>query len=144
MIGKIRLEIEKRLRNRGIASSDMRRILSGQTLFAFAGLAAGLALLPFSVWPLAFGLGAALATLNLWQLARSVVRAMGQTYAPAVLVAHLCAFLGRFALTGAALYLLLVQLHLPVVPLLAGLSTVAAALAVRGAAGIAGNSFKEI
>ncbi len=143
MLKKIRLAIEKRLRAGGIASPDMRRILSGQLLFAASALVIGLALAHFSTWPLAFALGSVLAALNLWWLARSVVRAVGQPYTPALAFMHLCGFLARFACAGGALYVLIVRLNTPLIPLLAGLSTVVAALAFRGAARIAGNSLKE-
>ena len=143
MLRTIRLEIEKRLRNRGIVSPDMRRVLSGQLLFTVAALVAGCLLLSVSVWPLAFGLGTLIAAVNLWCLARFVVRSVGRPYSPALGFVSFCTFLARFALTGIVLYLLLVRLHIPVVPLLAGLSTVVVGLAFRGAARLTGSTFKE-
>ncbi len=132
MLRKNRLAIEKLLRARGLASPPMRRALSGQILLAEIAVAAGLICLCFSAWPLAFGLGAAAATVNVLLLALSIVRALGRPYTPAAAAAHFCFFLARFALTGGIVYVLLIWLHLPVLPLLAGLSTVAVASAFRG------------
>ncbi|CAK7068785.1 MAG: hypothetical protein DELT_01780 [Desulfovibrio sp.] len=143
MLRKSRNALEKILRNRGFTSPDSRRIMANQLLVTFTALTIGVLAIPFSLWPLAFGLGAALATLNLWRLVKSVHWSVSQHFSPAIAVVYFGGFLLRFAGTGALLYLFLVPLALPLVPLLVGLSSVMVVLISMNVSRSAGNSCKE-
>ena len=142
MLHAAMLSVEKRLFARGFRTAGVRRILAGQLLLAAVFLGAGLSLLWLSAWPMAFALGALLAAQNLWWLARSTQWCLGRAFTPGLALVHYLLFLGRFALTGVALYVLLIWLRTPVIPLLAGLSTVVVSLMAWGFAR-ARHSFKE-
>lgn len=143
MHGKLRHALEKLLRNRGFTSPDSRRIIANQLLLTAASLAVGAGAAWFSLWPLAFGIGAALASANLWWIARGAQWCVAQQFSPALALVYFGSFLLRFAGTGLALYLLLAWLQFPLVPLLAGLFSVVVYLSVMGFSRIAGNSCKE-
>jgi hypothetical protein len=120
------------LYRRGFRSPASRRILALQLTVAGAALLTGAAALHVSLWPMAFGVGAALVACNLWWLTRSVEWSMARRYSALLAAAAAASFLFRFGLMALALYGALVWLALPAVPLLAGLSTVMPGLVWQG------------
>ena len=132
MLKNARENLERRLFHRGFASADIRHIVSSQILLTDVALAVGLVCLWFSVWPFFFGVGAALATHNLWWLARSVERSFGQSYTRGLAVSSFLAFLGRFGGMGVALVICIAWLNAPIIPLVAGLTTAVAGMTVWG------------
>lgn len=140
MLEKIRLVVEKPLRNRGFTSPESRRIIANQILLTGASLLAGAAFFPLTAWPLAFGLGAAIAAVNLALLARSVHWSLARSFSPGLAMLCFGSFLVRFAGTGLAVYLLAVCAQMPLAPLIAGLSSVVVCLSIMGFSRIAGHS----
>ncbi len=130
MLRRCRHLIEKQLRNRGFTSPESRRILTDQIVLTLAACGFGILALPLTEWPLAFGLGALLATVNLWQIARFAHWSVTRRFSGKLALIGFCAFLFRFAGMGVVLYLLLVRVALPVVPLVAGLSSLVVWLSV--------------
>lgn len=143
MLEKSRHAVKKILRQRGFTSPDARRTLAGHIMLTMTALILGAVLYPVSVWPLAFGLGSAMASVNLWSLARSVHRTLGHGFNGARAAAYFAGLTLRFGGTMAVLYILLVQAALPVAPVLAGLSSAVVWLMVLGVSRMAGNSCKE-
>lgn len=117
--------------------------MANQLLLALAALAFGGVTFRLSLWPPAFGIGAALATVNLWWIARSAQWSVSQRFSPALALVCFGAFLLRFAGTAFTLYVLLVWLDFPLVPLFAGLLSVVVSLSIMGFSRVAGNSCKE-
>lgn len=112
-------------------------------MLALAALIAGTAAAWLTLWPLAFGVGAALAATNLWWIARGAQWSVTQRFSPALALVYFGAFLLRFAGTGFVVYAVLVWFDFPLVPLLAGLFSLIAGLSVMGFSRVAGNSCKE-
>ena len=143
MLQKSRTTIERYLRNRGFTSPESRRIMVDQILLTAAACLMGAAALPLTDWPLAFGLGALLATINLWQIARFAHWSVTRQFSGKLACIGFAAFLFRFAGTGLVLYLLLIRAHMPVIPLVAGLSSLVVWLSVMRFSRGAGHSCKE-
>lgn len=137
-------KIESLLYAKAFRSSSTRRILAVQITTAAAASAAGVILLPFSLSPAAFAVGAVLITCNLWWLARGIEWSLRHGFSSGLALAGSFFFLIRLAIMALALYAALVPLALPVVPLLLGLSTVVASLAVRGMMRLPHDAAKEI
>jgi hypothetical protein len=143
MLQKSRNSVERYLRNRGFTSPEPRRILSVQILLTAAACIIGVLALPVTVWGVAFGFGTALATVNLWQIARFAHWSVARQFSGKLAAIGFIAFLFRFAGTGFALYLLLVRAHMPIIPLVAGLSSLVVWLSVTRVSRNAGHSCKE-
>lgn len=143
MLQKSRHAIEKILRNRGFTSPNSRRIMANQLLLTIAALGVGILAFPVTLWPVSFALGAVLATVNFWWMAKSVRWSVSQRFSPALALVYFGGFLLRFTGTGVLLYILLVQLSLPLVPHVAGLSSVVLCLMITAFSRTAGNSCKE-
>ncbi|SBV97502.1 putative ATP synthase I chain [uncultured delta proteobacterium] len=143
MLQKSRDTVERYLRNRGFTSPDSRRIVADQVLLTAAACIAGVLVLPLTAWGLAFGLGTLLATINLWQIARFAHWSVTRRFTGRLAVIGFCAFLFRFAGTGFVLYLLLIPARMPVIPLVAGLSSLVVWLSVMRFSRPAGHSCKE-
>ena len=132
------------MRARGFLAPETRRIVAGQILFALAALAVGIATLWFSLWPTAFAAGSFLAAGNLYCLGKGVdtsIFAGAKAHAKAsagIAMLHVLLFWFRFVVTGFMLYVFLVPLAFPPLPLLAGLSTVVASLSFMGFSRVAG------
>lgn len=94
-----------------------------QILLTAAACVLALPAFPLTDWPLAFGLGAVLATLNLWQIARFAHWSVGKKFSGGLALIGFGAYVFRFAGTGVVLYFLLVRAAMPVIPLVAGLSS---------------------
>jgi hypothetical protein len=132
MMRRIRLNIEKRLYVRGFSSPFVRALLAVQLMVAAVGLVGGLLVSWLTLWPLLFGLGAALATFNFWHTARFAQAQIRQEFGPAAGIKLFCGFTLRLCLTGVILFLLIVRLEQPVAPLLAGLTSTVAGIALWG------------
>lgn len=143
MLRKSRHAIEKILRNRGFTSPDSRRIMANQLMLAIAALGIGVLAFPLSIWPFGFALGALLATANLWWMAKSVTWSVSQRFSPVLVLMYFGGFLLRFAGTGVLLYILLVRCSFPLIPLVAGLSSLVVCLMITAFSRNAGNSCKE-
>lgn len=140
MLRKIRDAIEKQLRSKGFTSPDSRRIMVDQILLTAAACGAGILAFPVTDWLLAFGLGALLATINLWQIARFAHWSITRQFSGKLALIGFGAFLFRFAGTGFVLYLLLVRAAMPPIPLVAGLSSLVVWLSVMRFSRSAGHS----
>ena len=143
MLQKSRNTIEKQLRSRGFTSPESRRIMVDQILITAGSCVFGLMALPFTDWLLAFGLGALLATINLWQIARFAHCSVTRRFSGKLALVGFGAFLFRFAGMGFVLYLLLVRANFPIIPVVAGLSSLVVWLSVMRLSRGAGHSCKE-
>lgn len=143
VVEKMMHGMESLLLRRGFRSQASRRILASQLVLAGAALLTGVAALHFSVWPMAFGVGATLIAANMWWLTRSVEWSLSRRYSAGLALAAAASFLVRFGGMAFALYGALVWLALPAVPLLAGLSTVVFGLVWRGFTRISRQTVKE-
>ena len=134
---------ERRLYGLGFTAPLPRRFLALQLLLGGAGLLPGLPLARYSLWPLAFGLGALIMAGCLWQTIRFVQSVQYQKYSPRIVVRFFLRFLARFFCIALVLYLGLVQLRAPLVPLLLGLTSASAAIALWGFALVFRKTAKE-
>ena len=130
MLQKSRDFVEKVLRNKGFTSPESRRIVVDQILLTVASCALGLLTFPLTNWPLAFGFGTLIATVNLWQIARFAHWSVGKKFSGSLALIGFGAYLFRFVGTGIVLYLLLVRAAMPLIPLVAGLSSLVVWLSV--------------
>ncbi|GHV53243.1 hypothetical protein FACS1894206_03550 [Deltaproteobacteria bacterium] len=135
--------IKDYLRCRGFTSPEARRIMASQILLSALSLLIGGCGIVWSLWPLAFGIGATLATINLWWIARAAHWSVRQRFGTALVVIYFGAFLLRFAGTGLVFYLLLRHAHFPPVPLIVGLFSSLACLWIMGFSRKANDSCKE-
>lgn len=140
MLQRCRHAVENQLRNRGFTSPDSRRIMADQILLTITACVAGVLAWPFGTWPMAFGLGALLSSVNLWQIGRFAHWCMGKQYNGTLAGIFFLAYLFRFAATGAVLYLLVVRAHMPPIPLILGLSSLVVWLSVMRFSRGAGHS----
>jgi hypothetical protein len=139
----LRSRIERSPAVSGIVAPVLRDILCAQVFTALAACLIGAALLPVSAAPLAFGAGAAVSAFNFRHTARFVQTHLSEPFSAALHCRLFFGFCTRLALTGAALYLLLVPCGLPAVPLLLGLGSTVAGIVLRGLSKLSGKSFKE-
>ncbi|MDR2076409.1 MAG: hypothetical protein LBP61_05700 [Desulfovibrio sp.] len=124
--------MERRLYALGFIAPLPRRFLLLQLLLGGGALLPGLPLAGYSLWPLAFGLGALIMACCLWQTIRFVQRAQFQRYSFGLGVRFFARFLARFFCLALVLYLCIVPLGAPLVPLLLGLTSTSAAIALWG------------
>lgn len=143
MLKKSRNAIEKRLRSKGFTSPESRRIMTDQILITAAACGFGLLAFPFTNWLLAFGFGTLLATVNLWQIARFAHWSVARRFSGKLALISFGAFLFRFAGMGFVLYLLLIRAAFPIIPVVAGLSSLVIWLSVMRFSRNAGHSCKE-
>jgi len=120
-INKINNRIEAFLAHRGFYLHEVRTLIRNQLYLVALSLVVCL-VLGLPSWALAFFAGTALITMNFWFLAKGLQGAV-QLRQGAVAVS-LARFYGRMILTGLALFGLIIWGGLPVVALLAGLTTV--------------------
>ncbi|MCC8193643.1 MAG: ATP synthase subunit I [Deltaproteobacteria bacterium] len=112
-----------------------------QGMVTLAAWVAGIAALPLTDWGLAFALGTLLATINLWHIARFAHWSVTRRFTGKLAALAFFAFLFRFAGTGLVLYLLLIRASMPVIPLVAGLSSLVFWLSVARFSRYAGHSW---
>jgi hypothetical protein len=130
----LRRNVERRLYKRGFVQPVVRQLLCTQVLVTGAALLCGLFLFPFTLWPLAFGLGALIATYSLWQIVRFAQVALPQQFSIAMGFRLGLGFTMRLLLIGMALFALIVPLRAPVAPLLLGLGSAVAGIVLWGMA----------
>jgi hypothetical protein len=71
MIERFFHKVEQHLYRRGFTAAPVRRLMAVQMVVAAACILLGLPLAFISFWPLAFGIGAALAAWGFWNVART-------------------------------------------------------------------------
>lgn len=135
--------IDEALWKRGFRAREIRVILRNQLLITALSLLAGFGIGWYSNWMLWFGVGAVLGTFNFYAVAKFVQQVVFRPYSSATMYGMLFRFYGRLGLTGLILFGLIVWLRVPVSALVAGLTTVVAAIAVWALTRLAGQNVKE-
>ncbi|MDR1360472.1 MAG: hypothetical protein LBJ82_05755, partial [Deltaproteobacteria bacterium] len=135
--------LERWLYGLGFTAALPRRLLAFQLLLGGAGLLFGLPLAGYSLWPLAFGLGALIMAGCLWQTIRFAHLAQQQSYSTRMGARFFARFLVRFFCIGLILYPCIVILRAPLAPLLLGLASTSAAIALWGIARLVFKTAKE-
>ena len=125
-------KLERRLYALGFTAPLPRRFLLLQLLLGGGSLLPGLLLAGYSLWPLAFGLGALIMACCLWQTIRFVHCVQFQQYSLRIGVRFFLHFLARFFCIALVLYLCVVPLRAPLAPLLLGLTSTSEAIALWG------------
>ncbi len=143
MVQKSRNTVERYLRNRGFTSPESRRIVTNYILFTAAAWCIGVLAFPVTIWGVAFALGMLLAAINLWQIARFAQWSVTRQFTGRLACISFFAFLFRFAGMGIVLYFLLIRAQMPVIPLIAGLSSLVVWLIVTHIFRPADHSCKE-
>ena len=143
VFAQIRHTVERRLYDMGFALPFVRYLLSIQILISGFALAAGIALLWYSRWPLAFGAGAAIITFSLWHISRSAQTLVQPQFSASHGLRLFCGFSVRLLLIGIALFMLIVWLKAPLVPLLLGLTSTVASILLWGISRLSRNTVKE-
>ncbi|WP_027179744.1 ATP synthase subunit I [Maridesulfovibrio bastinii] len=138
---KTNQKIESFLRRRGFTHPDIRCLVRNQLYLAlgacvFAVMATGSAQWTniLTPWAMAFAAGTLLISINFWSLAK-----FGQHLVymrKGAVTSLLIRFYLRLILTGVALYGLIAYCNLPIVAILAGLSTVVVNAIFWGVAGL--------
>ena len=143
MLAAVRQKIERHLYARGFSSAVVRHLLCTQIMITAAALGVGVPAALVSLWPLLFGTGAAIALFSLWHIARFAAVSIHQEFSVALGIRLFSGFTLRLLLTGVVLFTLIVWLRVPVVPLLAGLTTTVAGIAVWGLSRFSRKTVKE-
>ena len=138
-----RYAIERRLYGMGFALPFARHLLCTQLVITGFALLAGLALLWYSVWPIAFGAGAAITTFSLWQISRSAQALTHLQFTSALGLRLFIGFTARLLLIAIVLFALIIWLKAPVVPLLLGLTTTVASILLWGLSRLSRKTVKE-
>lgn len=120
-LDRTNLRIEVFLRRNGFYLDDVRILVRNQLYFLFLGCAL-MAFSGLAPWALAFGAGCALSTMNFWMLAKGLQSIVHRP--DGAVAVSLIRFYGRLALSGIALFGLIIWAGLPLTALIAGLSTV--------------------
>lgn len=132
MIKSLLRRSEQWLFARGFTAPLVRHLLRTQVFLAGGSLTAGLLLAPLTLWPLMFGCGAAIALYNFWYIARFAQANIRQRFSSLMAMRLVGGFSFRLLATGCVLFTLIVWLRAPVVPLLAGLTSLVAGIALWG------------
>lgn len=143
ILTQLRLNIERRLYKLGFGSQLVRHFLCTQILIAGAGLVLGLLLAWITLWPLLFGLGAVIATYSLWHISRFAQTHVQQQFSLSLGLRLFFGFTARLILIALVLFALIVWLRAPVVPLLLGLTSTVASIAVWGISRLSRKTVKE-
>lgn len=129
---ELRRNIERYLYNRGFAAPLVRQLLATQIILTGTVLAVGLPLALVTLWPLAFAVGAAIATYSFWHIARFAQGCLYQNFSAALGIRLFLGFAARLVVIGIVLFGLIVWLGAPVAPLLLGLGSTIVSIAVWG------------
>ncbi|MDR1491012.1 MAG: hypothetical protein LBS65_11175 [Desulfovibrio sp.] len=135
--------LERHLESAGFSLRAVRHILCTQIIFSVFALLAGAGASVFTPVPIAFGAGAALSTFSLWHVARLGERCANMRFSAGLGLGLFFGFSLRLLLIGAVLVLLLGPLKLPALPILAGLTSTVAGIAVWGATRLFGKTTTE-
>ena len=122
--------LESWLYRRGFSSAPVRRLMAVQMLVAASFLLAGLPMAYWTAWPLCFGIGAGLAACGFWSASRTAQQYMYQPFTRQMAFRVFCNFNLRLLATGIVLFVLIIKLHTPLPPLLAGLTFTVALIVV--------------
>lgn len=135
--------LDKRLYKMGFAVPTVRRFLGTQLLITAAGLLAGVLIFWLTLWPLLFGIGAAITTYSLWHISRFAQVAIQLQFSAALAVRLFLGFTLRLALISIVLFVLVVLLRAPVVPLLLGLTSTVISISLWGISRFSRKTVKE-
>lgn len=139
----IRQSLDVRLYRLGFVSSAVRHLLTTQIIITAVGLACGMACLWFTLWPLTFAAGAAIATFSLWQISRFAQVAILQQFSASLAIRSGLGFILRLGLIAVVLFVLVIQLKAPVAPLVIGLTSTVAGMFLWGLARLSRKTVKE-
>jgi len=128
----IRRTVERRLYAMGFSLPFARYLLCIQIIISGFALAAGIVLLWYSLWPLTFGIGAAIVTFSLWQITRSAQAFVHLQYSASLALRLYISFSARLLLIGIVLFVLIAWLKVPLAPLLLGLTSTVASILLWG------------
>ncbi len=129
---RLHYTIEKFLYRKGFASPLVRHMLTTHILLTGVAASLGVLLCWLTLWPLLFTVGAFIAGYNLWHTSRFVQGTLLRKYTPGAQLKLFFTFTLRLMCTGIILFVLIVQLGQPVVPLIAGLTSTVAGIALWG------------
>lgn len=132
MVRRLLQKIERFLWARGFILAPVREILAAQLLLCGLFLVPALGLAPFTAWPLYFCLGACLVTGAFWSLAKTAQDLPAKTFSLKLAAKLFAGFSLRLLAVGAVLYVVVVVLRAPPLPLLAGLSVTMITITVWG------------
>ena len=116
-------KIEKRLYFKGFRLPDIRSILRIQIQLCGIAIVTALCTVWFSVWPITFAIGAVIATLSFFSIAKFIQQIILQEYDRGMLTGMLFRFYGRLLIVGVVVAALIVKAHVPMMALVAGLAT---------------------
>jgi hypothetical protein len=116
-------KIEKRLYFKGFRLPDIRSILRIQIQLCGIAIVTALCTVWFSVWPITFAIGAVIATLSFFSIAKFIQQIILQEYDRSMLTGMLFRFYGRLLIVGVVVAALIVKVHVPMMALVAGLAT---------------------
>jgi len=139
----IRHAVERRLYGMGFALPFVRYLLSIQIIISGFALTAGILLLWYSRWPLAFGAGAAIMTFSLWRISRSAQAFVQLRFSALLGLRLFFGFSVRLFLISIVLFVLIVWLKAPLVPLLLGLTSTVASILLWGVSRLSQKTVKE-
>ena len=131
-LGKLNAKLDTWLWERGIRVELSRRVLCSLIPLSAVAAALGVILLPLTLQILCFALGAAFAGINLFLLTRTVGRLIVKNAGPGRRLLAGLFFFARLFLTVFLLLLIIRYEPFAVIGLLAGFSTVLAALVLFG------------
>lgn len=143
LVASIFQKLESLLYKRGFDSPAVRQLLAIQSLVVLCGLFLGVTLAWLTLWPLAFGIGAAIAGFSLWHIARFAQANIRSQYSPALAARLFLGLNARLTLIAIVLFALIVWLKAPVAPLLIGLSSTVAVIVVWGISRLSRKAVKE-
>lgn len=123
MSGRLRHKIDYFLYKQQFYSPTVRRLLNSQLCLVLLAVFTGLIFLPLSLWPAAFACGAALALFNFWHIARFASVNVEKKFSALMGGKYFLLFNLRLLITGLVLVGLIVYCMMPVLPLVAGLSS---------------------
>ena len=124
MIERLLHKIDCFLYKKQFYSPPVRRVLCLQIALALVALLVALPLIPLTLWPSAFAAGVILALFNFWHIARFASGNVNKYFSALMAAKYFLWFCGRLVLTGLALTYLIVYCSVPIIPLVAGLSSV--------------------
>lgn len=127
----------------GFTAPVIRHFLLTQLLLSAAGILVGLVLLWLSFWPLSFGVGIAISTYSLWHITRFVQTSIQQNFSAALGIRLFLSFTGRLIFISIVLFVFVVLLKAPVAPLLVGLASTVAHIAIWGILRFSQKTVKE-
>ena len=124
MIKALRHKIDCFLYKQQFYSPAVRQLLFYQLCIVSVTILIALPTFTITLWPLAFACGAFLALFNLWHIAKFASNHVQKPFSAGMAGKFFLLFNLRLMVTGLALAGLIVYYTVPVVPLIAGLSSV--------------------